>query len=84
VRERPLSRRASRSSFENGSFSFIAAPANFDYGSGATIGSTAIASFPGLQGHVPGLISSDAGLVRVSGTVVAFDEFEIPIVDRKR
>ena len=68
-------------SSEDGSFSFIAQPAQFDYGSGATIGSTAIASFPGLQGHVPGLVASDAGLVRLIGTVVGFDEFGIPLVD---
>jgi hypothetical protein len=68
-------------SSESGSFSFIAAPSQWDYGSGAVVGSTAIVTFPGLQGHVPGLIASDAGLVRLSATVVGFDEFGIPIVD---
>ena len=65
----------------NGSFSFIAAPSQWDYGSGAVVGSTATVMFPGLFGHVPGAIASDAGLVRVTGTVTGFDEFGIPIVD---
>lgn len=65
----------------NGSFSFHASPSQWDYGSGAVVGSTAIVSFPGLQGHVPGLIASDAGLVRLTGTVGGFDEFGIPFVD---
>jgi hypothetical protein len=65
----------------NGSFSFPSAPAKLDYGSGAQIGSTVIGSFSGLQGHIPGVISSDAGLVRVEGTVIGFDELGIPMVD---
>jgi hypothetical protein len=65
----------------NGSFSFIAQASQWDYGSGAAVGSTVVVSFVGLQGHVPGLIASDAGLVRLTATVVGFDEFGIPIVD---
>src|SRR5215211_681623 len=68
-------------SSENGSFSFIAAPSQWDYGSGAVVGSTAIVSFPGLEGHAPGFIDSDAGLFRVTATVDGFDEFGIPTVD---
>ena len=65
----------------NGSFSFPTAPSQWDYGSGAVIGSQVVVSFAGLQGHVPGVISSDAGLVRLSGTVEGFDEFGIPLVE---
>jgi len=65
-----------------GSFSFPTAPSQWDYGSGAVIGSPVVVSFPGLQGHVPGLVASDAGLVRLEGAVVeGFDEFGIPEVD---
>ena len=69
-------------SSDNGSFSFPAAPSQFDYGSGAVVGSPVVFSFPGLGGHVPGLISSDAGLLRLEGVVVeGFDEFGIPLLD---
>jgi hypothetical protein len=69
-------------SSDNGSFSFPAAPSQYDYGSGAVIGSSVVVSFPGLQGHVPGLIATDAGLVRLEGVVVSgFDEFGIPELD---
>jgi hypothetical protein len=69
-------------SSDNGSFSFPAAPSQFDYGSGAVIGSSVVASFPGLQGHVPGRVASDAGLVRLEGIIVSgFDEFGIPELD---
>jgi hypothetical protein len=69
-------------SSDNGSFSFPAAPAQFDYASGAVIGSSVVVTFPGLQGHVPGLVSSDAGLVRLVGVLVTgFDEFGIPELD---
>jgi hypothetical protein len=69
-------------SSDNGSFSFPAAPSHLDYGSGAVVGSPVVVSFLGLQGHVPGLVSSDAGLVRLEGVVVqGFDEFGIPLLD---
>jgi hypothetical protein len=64
----------------NVSYSFHMSPAQFSYPGGASIGSTAIATFVGLQGHAPGFISSNAGLVRVEGTVVGFDG-GIPVVD---
>jgi hypothetical protein len=64
----------------NGSFSFHASPSQWDYGSGAMLGSTAVVTFPGLAGHVPGLVDSDAGMIRIEGTVVAFED-GIPIVD---
>jgi hypothetical protein len=62
------------------SFSFPFQPAQFDYGSGAVIGSPVTVSLTGLQGHVPGKISSDAGLFRFLGLVEGFDEFRIPEV----
>lgn len=65
----------------NGSFSFPAAPSLWDYGSGAVIGSSVVISFPGLQGHVPGAIASDAGLLLFAGVVEGFDEFGIPQVE---
>jgi hypothetical protein len=68
-------------SSSNGSFSFPTAPSHWNYGSGAMVGSQVVVSFPGLQGHVPGLVASDAGLVRIEGTVTGFDEFGIPIVE---
>ena len=69
-------------SSDNGSFSFPAALSIFDYGSGAVIGSSVVVLFPGLQGHVPGLIASDAGLAKLEGVVVTgFDEFGIPELD---
>jgi hypothetical protein len=69
-------------SSDNGSFSFPAAPAQIDYGSGAVIGSSVVMSFPGLQGHIPGVIASDAGLIRLEGVIVSgFDEFGIPELD---
>ena len=64
----------------NGSYSFHVSPAQFTYPGGASIGSMAVATFVGLQGHAPGFISSNAGLVRIEGTVVAFDG-GIPVVD---
>jgi len=63
-----------------GSYSFHVSPAQFTYPGGASIGSKAIATFAGLQGHAPGFISSNAGLVRVEGTVVDYDG-GIPVVD---
>jgi hypothetical protein len=69
-------------SSDNGSFSFPIAPSVFDYGSGAVVGSSVVVLFPGLQGHVPGLVASDAGLVKLEGVVVSgFDEFGIPELD---
>ena len=64
-----------------GSFSFPFQPSQWDYGSGAVIGSDVIVSVTGLLGHVPGFIASDAGLFRYLGVVTGFDEFGIPIVD---
>jgi hypothetical protein len=63
------------------SFSFPFQPSQWDYGSGAAIGSPVTVSFTGLFGHVPGLIPSDAGLFRFLGVVTGFDEFGIPEVD---
>ena len=69
-------------SSDNGSFSFPTSPSVWDYGSGAVIGSSVVVLFPGLEGHVPGLVASDAGLVRLEGAVVTgLDEFGIPQVD---
>jgi hypothetical protein len=62
------------------SFSFPFQPSQWDYGSGAVIGSPVTVSFTGLEGHVPGKISSDAGLFRFLGVVEGFDEFGIPEV----
>ena len=64
----------------NGSYSFHVSPAQFAYPGGASIGSQAVATFVGLQGHAPSFIPSNAGLVRIEGTVVDFDG-EIPVVD---
>lgn len=63
------------------SFSFPFQPAQWDYGSGAVIGSTAVFQFTGLIGHAAGFISSDAGLFRLIGVVTGFDEFGIPLVE---
>jgi hypothetical protein len=69
-------------SSDTGSFSFpLAQPVFFDYGEGAEIGSTATIKVVGLFGHVPGFIPSDAGIIILTGTVVAFDESGIPLVD---
>jgi hypothetical protein len=63
------------------SFSFPFQPSQWDYGSGAVVGSSAIFSFTGLFGHIPGGIDSDAGLFRALGVVTGFDEFGIPQVE---
>jgi hypothetical protein len=63
------------------SFSFPFQPSQWDYGSGAVVGSPVTVSFTGLFGHVPGLLSSDAGLFRFLGVVEGFDEFGIPEVE---
>jgi hypothetical protein len=63
------------------SFSFPIQPSQWDYGSGAVIGSTATFQFVGLFGHVPGLIDSDAGRLKIVGVVTGFDEFGIPLVE---
>lgn len=63
------------------SFYFPFQPSQWDYGSGAVLGSSVTVSFTGLLGHVPGGIDSDAGLFRFLGTVTGFDEFGIPIVE---
>jgi hypothetical protein len=62
------------------SFSFAFQPSQWDYGSGAVLGSSVIVSFTGLGGHAPGFIDSDAGLFRFLGVVTGFDQ-GIPIVD---
>jgi hypothetical protein len=60
---------------DTGSFSFpLAQPAMLDYGEGAEIGSTATVKVVGLAGHVPGLISTDAGYILFTGTVTGFFE----------
>jgi len=69
-----------RSPDTGNSFSFPIQPSQWDYGSGAVLGSSAIVSFTGLMGHIPGGIDSDAGLFRFLGTVEGFDEFGIPQV----
>ena len=56
--------------------------ATFDYGDGATIGSTAVVTLTGLAGPAAGAGSAvSAGLQRLIGTVVAFSPEGIPIVD---
>jgi hypothetical protein len=68
----------------NGSFSFPISPTIFDYGEGAEIGSEVTVKLVGLEGHAPGFISSDAGIIIfLHGVVVGFDEEfgGIPIVD---
>jgi hypothetical protein len=65
----------------NGSFSFMTNPIMYDYGEGAEIGSEVTIKIVGLEGHAPGFISSDAGIVLLSGVVVDFDEFGIPLVE---
>ena len=72
--------RITYSSSEN-SFSFTFQRSHWDYGEGAVVGSEAVVTFTGLQGHVPGVIATDAGLVRLVGVVTGFDEFGIPQVD---
>ena len=63
------------------SFSFAFQPSQWDYGSGAVVGSTATVSFTGLFGHVPGRLSSEAGLFRFLGIVTGFSEEGIPEVE---
>jgi hypothetical protein len=63
------------------SFWFPLQPTQWDYGSGAVVGSDVIISFTGLLGHVPGFGASDAGLFRFRGVVEGFDEQGIPQVD---
>ena len=70
-----------RSPDTGNSFSFPFQPSQWDYGSGAVLGSPVTVSFTGLFGHVPGGIDSDAGLFRFLGTVEGFDEFGIPQVE---
>jgi hypothetical protein len=63
------------------SFSFPIQPSQWDYGSGAVIGSTATFQFVGLFGHATGFIDSDAGRLQIVGVVEGFDEFGIPLVE---
>jgi hypothetical protein len=63
------------------SFSFPIQPSHWDYGSGAVVGSPVIVSFTGLKGHIPGVISSDAGLLRFLNVVEGFDDFGIAQVE---
>lgn len=60
------------------SFSGPLSPSTWDYGDGAVVGSDVVVSFHGLIGHVPGFISSDAGMSQILGVVTGFDEFGIP------
>ena len=54
----------------------------FDYGAGATIGSTAVITLTGLAGPAAGAGSLiAAGLQRLTGTVVGFSPEGVPIVD---
>jgi hypothetical protein len=54
----------------------------FDYGAGATIGSTALIKLTGLAGPAAGAGSAvSAGLQLLTGTVVAFSPEGVPIVD---
>ena len=56
--------------------------ARFDYGEGATIGSTAVITLTGLQGPAAGPGSSiTAGYQQLTGTVYAFSPEGIPLVD---
>ena len=64
-----------------GSFQFPAVASQWDYGDGAKLGSPAVISFTGLQGHVAGSVASDAGLLRFAGVVVGFDGPGIPDVE---
>lgn len=65
-----------------GSFSFPSQqPSVWDYGAGAVVGSSVTITFHGLAGHVPGVLSSDAGFIQFEGVVEGFDEFGIPLVE---
>jgi hypothetical protein len=56
--------------------------ATFDYGAGATIGSTALIKLTGLAGPAAGAGSTvSAGLQLLTGTVVGFSPEGVPIVD---
>jgi len=56
--------------------------ATFDYGAGATLGSTAVVTLTGLAGPAAGAGSAvTAGLQRLIGTVIGFSPEAIPIVD---
>jgi hypothetical protein len=56
--------------------------ATFDYGAGATIGSTALIKLTGLAGPAAGPGSAvAAGLQLLTGTVVGFSPEGVPIVD---
>ena len=56
--------------------------ATFDYGAGATLGSTAVVTLTGLAGPAAGAGSAvTAGLQRLIGTVLGFSPEGIPIVD---
>jgi hypothetical protein len=56
--------------------------ATFDYGSGATLGSTALVTLTGLAGPAAGPGSTvAAGFQQFTGTVFAFSPEGIPIVD---
>lgn len=62
------------------SFSYPFRGAQWDYGSGAVVGSDVIGSFTGVIVRVTGFIPPDAGLFRFKGVVEGFDEFGLPIV----
>jgi hypothetical protein len=63
------------------SFSYSFNTTIIDYGSGAATGSAFTMKFVGLIGHVPGFISSDAGLALVAGTVRGFEANGTPLLD---
>lgn len=62
------------------SFSWPFRGAQWDYGSGAVVGSDVIGSFTGVSVRVTGFLPPDAGLFRFKGFVEGFDEFGLPIV----
>jgi hypothetical protein len=78
----PASRLVFRAPATGGTFSTPnATVTTYDYGAGAAIGSAADVRIRGEFGRVTGFIPADAGVIELHGTVVAFDEFGIPIVD---
>lgn len=62
------------------SFSYPFRGAQWDYGSGAVVGSDVIGSFTGVSVRVTGFLPPDAGLFRFEGFVEGFDENGVPIV----
>ncbi len=78
VFESPVSLGGTGLSFTNRSPNLV----TFDYGSGATIGSTAQITLYGLAGPAAGPGSAvAAGLQKLTGTVIGFSPEGVPIVD---